>query len=49
MFESKNYSDLAEKVVMISEGKYKNEKVREYKWEPSVKKYLEVYQELVKN
>ena len=46
MFESKNHLDLAEKVILVSQGKYNNEEVREYNWEPSVEKYLEVYEKL---
>ena len=47
MFESKNHLDLARKVVMVSKGEYGPDKVKEYKWEPSVNKYLEVYEELI--
>jgi len=49
LFESKNHLDLAEKVVMVAEGNYKKEKVREYCWEPSVEKYLETYNEVLMN
>ena len=49
MFESKNSLDLAKKVILVSQGKYNNEEVREYNWEPSVEKYLEVYEKLVSN
>ena len=49
LFESRNSVDLAEKVILIAQGKYNQEAVRKYDWETSVKKYLEVYQRLLSN
>ena len=47
LFESKDVKDLAEKVMMVSKGQYTDDKVREYKWGPGVKRYLDVYGELI--
>jgi glycosyltransferase involved in cell wall biosynthesis len=46
LFENKNVKDLAEKVLLVAQGKYKNEEVRRFEWEDSITKYLSVYKSL---
>ncbi len=46
LFRSKNVKDLAEKVVMVKEGKWQETPLKRFDWQESVEKYLGVYSKL---
>ncbi|PIN75794.1 hypothetical protein COV17_03555 [Candidatus Woesearchaeota archaeon CG10_big_fil_rev_8_21_14_0_10_36_11] len=43
MFKSKDYRELAEKVIQGAKGKYNETPIRRFEWAPSIEKYLELY------
>jgi len=48
MFESKNYEDLADKVIKVSRGKYEETPIKKFQWKESINKYLKIYSNLIK-
>ena len=48
VFRSKDIEDLAEKVVMISQGQWNKIPLKRFEWSESINKYLEVYGGLIK-
>ncbi len=47
MFESKNITELAEKVVKLSKKEYQETELKKFLWDDSIEKYLEVYTSLI--
>ena len=49
MFKSKNYRELAEKVIEGAQGKYNETPVKKFEWAPSIEQYLKLYRDLIQN
>ena len=47
IFQNKNESDLAEKVVKMANGEYKQKEFKKFEWKESIEKYLDVYTKLL--